>query len=206
MESGPLLGILGAGVIVAAIEAGSFKTPYPMLVQHAMFAIGSILVFGGAMTTLAFFARLTGAGLSLIVITMTGALCAGTWARLDAEPLRSYARLSKAVAERASPSARLICYHRYVQALPFYTRRRVIVVGPLSELRFGAERDPDAADYFYSSDQDLLRLWYGPGESVIVLDADDLTRMRNQLGPFTVIGIEHTKRAIVNHGEQLVRD
>ena len=206
MESGPLLGILGAGVMVAAIEAAAFNTPYPMLVQHAMFAIGSILIFGGAMTTLAFFARLTGAGLSLIVITMTGALCAGTWARLDAEPLRSYARLSKSVAERASPSARIICYHRYVQALPFYTRRRVILVGPLSELRFGAERDPNAGDYFFTSDQDLFRLWYASGENVIVLDNSDLARLRGRLGPFTVIGSEHTKRAIVNHGEQLVRE
>jgi 4-amino-4-deoxy-L-arabinose transferase-like glycosyltransferase len=131
MESGPLLGLLGAGAIIAAIEAASFRTPYPMLVQPELFAIGGILVFGGAMTMVAFSARLTGAGLSLIVITLAGALCAGTWARLAAEPMRSYATLSREVAERA-PNAKIVCYHRYVQGLPFYTRRRVIIVGPLS--------------------------------------------------------------------------
>ncbi len=205
MESGPLLGLLGAGVIIAAIEAASFRTPYPMLLQPELFAIGAILLFGGAMTTVAFSARLTGAGLSLIVITLAGALCMGTWARLAAEPLRSYASLSRAVAERA-PSAKIVCYHRYAQGLPFYTRRRVIIVGPLSELRFGAERAGDAKDYFFTSDDDLLRLWDQPGDSVLVLDADDLARLKDRLGNFTVIAVEHTKRAIVNHGEQLASE
>lgn len=205
MESGPLLGLLGAGVIVAAAEAARFRTPYPLMVQPAMYAIGGILVFGGAMTTLAFLSRLTGAGLSLIVITLTGALCAGTWARLDAEPLRSYAALSRTIAERA-PAATVICYHRYVQALPFYTRRRVILVGPLTELRFGANHARDANDYFFTSDDDLMRLWYRPGSKVLVIDAPDLARLKNQLGVFTVIAREHTKRAIVNASEQLVRN
>jgi 4-amino-4-deoxy-L-arabinose transferase-like glycosyltransferase len=61
MESGPLLGLLGAGVIITAIEAASFRTPYPLLLQPELYAIGGILVFGGAMTTVAFSARLTGA-------------------------------------------------------------------------------------------------------------------------------------------------
>jgi 4-amino-4-deoxy-L-arabinose transferase-like glycosyltransferase len=205
MEAGPLLGLLGGGVIVAAAEAAHFRTPYPLMVQPAMYAIGGILVFGGAMTTLAFLSRLTGAGLSLIVITLTGALCAGTWARIDAEPLRSYATLCRTVAERA-PGATIICYHRYVQGLPFYTRRRVILVGPLSELRFGAEHARDAAEYFFTSDEDLMRLWYRPGEKVLVLDEPDLARLKSELGAYTVIAREHKKRAIVNASEQLVRN
>jgi 4-amino-4-deoxy-L-arabinose transferase-like glycosyltransferase len=204
LEAGPLLGLLGAGVIVAAIEAASFRTPYPIMVQPALYAIGGVLLFGGAMTALAFWTRLTGAGLSLIVITIAGALCAGTWVRLDAERMRSYAVLCRTVAERA-PGAKVICYHRYVQALPFYTGKRVIVVGPLSELRFGAERAKDAGEYFFSSDADLLRLWYAPQETVVVLEASDLARLLHRLGPFTMIATEHSKRAVVNHGETLVR-
>ena len=204
MESGPLLGLLGAAVIIAALEAASFRTPYVLLLQPELYAIGGILVFGGAMTTVAFSARLTGAGLSLIVITLTGALCASTWARLAAEPLRSYASLSRAIAERA-PNATLICYHRYVQGLPFYTRRRVILVGPQSELKFGAQHAADAERFFFTTDDDLLRLWNRPGDAVLVLDAGDLARLKNRLGNFTLIAVEHTKRAIINHGEQLAR-
>ncbi len=205
MESGPLLGLLGAGIIIAAMKAASFRTPYLMLLQPELFAIGGILIFGGAMTTIAFSARLNGAGLSLIVITLAGALCAATWARLAAEPLRSYASLGRAVAERA-PNAKIICYHRYVQGLPFYTRRRVILVGPLSELRFGAEHAPDADKFFYTTDNELLRLWNQPGDTVLVLDAGDLARLKDRLGNFTLLAVEHTKRAIINHGEQLARD
>jgi 4-amino-4-deoxy-L-arabinose transferase-like glycosyltransferase len=204
MESGPLLGLLGGGIIIAALEAASFRTPYLMLLQPELFAIGGILVFGGAMTTIAFSARLNGAGLSLIVITLAGALGAGTWARLAAEPLRSYASLSRIVAERA-PNAKIICYHRYVQGLPFYTRRRVLLVGPLSELKFGAEHASDASDYFFTSDSDLLRLWNQPGDNVLVIDAGDLARLKDRLGNFTLLAVEHTKRAIINHGEQIAR-
>jgi hypothetical protein len=205
MESGPLLGLLGAGIIIAAMKAASFRTPYLILLQPELFAIGGILIFGGAMTTIAFSARLNGAGLSLIVITLAGALCAATWARLAAEPLRSYASLGRTVAERA-PNAKIICYHRYVQGLPFYTRRRVILVGPLGELRFGAEHAPDADKFFYTTDNELLRLWNQPGDTVLVLDAGDLARLKDRLGNFTLLAVEHTKRAIINHGEQLARD
>ncbi len=205
IEAGPLLSLIGAGVIIAALKAASFSTPYAMLAQPAMYAIGGILVFGGAMTTLAFLARLTGAGLSLIVVTMAGALCAGTWARLYTEPLRSYAALSRTIEERAS-GATLICYHQYVQGLPFYTHQRVVMVKEPLELKFGADRAPDAAEYFLRSDEDLLYLWDRPGEKVLVLDAFDLARLKSRLGTFTVIGAEHTKRAIVNSSEQLARD
>jgi hypothetical protein len=205
MESGPLLGLFGAGIIFAAMKAASFRTPYPMLVQPELFAIGGILLFGGAMVTVAFSARVTGAGLSLIVITLAGALCAATWARIAAEPLRSYASLSRQIAERA-PGAQIICYHRYVQGLAFYTRRRIILVGPLTELRFGAEHASDAGDYFFTSDSDLMRLWHRPGDIVLVLDAGDLARLKDRLGSFTLLAVEHTKRAIINHGEQLARE
>ncbi|HVN29857.1 MAG TPA: glycosyltransferase family 39 protein [Candidatus Binataceae bacterium] len=204
MESGPLLGLLGAAVIIAALKAASFRTPYVLLLQPELYALGGILVFGGAMTAVAFSARLTGAGLSLIVITLTGALCAATWARLAAEPLRSYASLSRAIAERA-PDARLICYHRYVQGLAFYTHRRVILVGPQSELKFGADHARDADKFFFTTDDELVRIWNRPGDAVLVLDAADLARLKDRLGNFTLIAVEHTKRAIVNHGEQLAR-
>jgi len=206
MEAGPLLGLLGAGVIFAALNAASFRTPYPLLVQPELFAIGGILLFGGAMVSVAFSARLRGAGLSLIVITLAGALWASTWARIAAEPLRSYATLSRQIAERA-PAAQIICYHRYVQALPFYTHHRVIVVGTsLSELQFGAAHAPDASDYFFASDSDLMRLWQRSGDVVLVLDAGDLARLKDRLGNFTLLAVEHTKRAIINHGEQLARE
>lgn len=201
IESGPMLAVLGLCVAGVAAAAPMLRTPYPMAARSATFAIGAILVAGGVAAALVFARRAAAAGLTLIVLTLALALCAGTWARLQAEPLRSYARLSKRVAELA-PGATLICYHRYVQALPFYTHRRVILVGPRSELEFGAERSPDREEFFLNTDEDLLRLWNSAGLKVLVLDEPDLDRLRDRLGLFTLIAKEHTKRAIeIRRGE-----
>ena len=43
LESGPMLALLGAGAIVAAIAAAQFRTPYAMAARPALFAIGAIL-------------------------------------------------------------------------------------------------------------------------------------------------------------------
>ncbi|MGC1678132.1 MAG: glycosyltransferase family 39 protein [Candidatus Binataceae bacterium] len=195
-ESGPMLGILGAGVVAAAVLAPIFRTPYPIYVQPALYAIGAILVAGGAVTAAAFFSRRNAAGLGAIVITTALALGAGTWARIEAEPLRSYAVLGREVAARA-PAAELICYHRYVQSLAFYTKRRVILVGTKTELGFGAALASDEKDYFFRTDADLMRLWEAPGAKVIVLDAPDLERLRARLGDYKLIGSEFHKRAIL---------
>lgn len=196
IESGPALSLAGVGLLVAAAEAAHFRSPYVLAVQPALLAIGAILLLGGIATTAMFAARRAAAGLGAIVITMALALIAGGWARLEAEPLRSYAALGRAVAEKA-PGAALICYHRYVQSLAFYNRRRVILVGPKSELDFGAHRADDAADWFFDTDGQLLALWERPGPAVLVIDAVELARLRERLGDFELIAAEGHKRAVL---------
>ncbi len=196
IESGPMLALLGAGVIVAAIAAPQLRTPYVMAARPAMYAIGAILVAGGAVTTAMFVARRNPAGLAAIIVTLALALIAGGWARLETEPMRSYAVLSRAIAE-AAPDAAIICYHRYVQSLAFYNRRRVVLVGGRTELDFGSRLDPDAREWFLNSDEQMFRRWDQPGRVVIVLDAGDLARMKERLGDFDVIAIEGRKRAII---------
>ncbi|HZC46647.1 MAG TPA: glycosyltransferase family 39 protein, partial [Candidatus Acidoferrum sp.] len=196
LESGPMLALLGAGVIVAAIEASHFRTPYVMTARPAMLAIGAILLAGGAFTTAMFATRRTGAGLVAIVVTLALSLIAGGWARLETEPLRSYAGLSRTIAADA-PDAAIISYHRYVQSLPFYNRRRIILVGGRTELDFGARLDPDAGEWFLKNDEQMFRRWEQPGRVVIVLDGGDLARMKERLGEFDVIAVEGKKRAIL---------
>jgi 4-amino-4-deoxy-L-arabinose transferase-like glycosyltransferase len=198
IESGPLLAMLGAGVIIAAIEAAQFRTPYVMAARPAIYAIGSILIVGGVATTLLFSTRRTAAGLGAIAVTLALALVAGGWVRLETEPMRSYATLSRAIAEQA-PDATIICYHRYVQSLAFYNRQRVVLVGGRTELDFGSQLDPDAHLWFLNNDEQMFRRWERPGPVVIVLDAGDLARMKERLGEFDVIAVEGKKRAIVRH-------
>jgi 4-amino-4-deoxy-L-arabinose transferase-like glycosyltransferase len=196
LESGPMLALMGAGVMVAAIEAAQFHTPYVQAARPAMYAIAAILLAGGMVTTLMFMGRRTAFGLGTIVLTLGFALIAGGWARLETEPMRSYADLSRAIADKA-PDATIICYHRYVQSLAFYNRRRVILVGGRTELDFGSRLDPDARMWFLNNDEQMFRVWEQPGRKVIVLDAGDLARMKERLEEFDIIATEGKKRAII---------
>jgi len=196
IESGPMLALMGVGVIIAALAAAQFRTPYVMAARPAIFAIGAILLAGGAITTAMFIARRSAAGLGAIVVTLALALIAGGWVRLETEPMRSYAGLSRAIA-RTAPDADIVCYHRYVQSLPFYNRKRVVLVGGRTELDFGARLDPDAHQWFLSTDDQMLRRWEQPGRIVVVLDAGDMARMKESFGDFDVIAVEGKKRAIL---------
>jgi 4-amino-4-deoxy-L-arabinose transferase-like glycosyltransferase len=196
IESGPMLSLLGAGVFIAALAAPQFRTPYVMAARPAMYAIGAILLAGGAVTTLMFITRRMTAGLGAIVVTLAFTLIAGGWARLETEPMRSYAGLSRAIAERA-PDATIICYHRYVQSLPFYNRHRVVLVGGRTELDFGARHDPDAIEWFMNNDEQMFRRWERPGPVVVVLDVGDLARMKERFGEFDLVASEGKKRAIL---------
>jgi 4-amino-4-deoxy-L-arabinose transferase-like glycosyltransferase len=204
-ESGPLLGILGAVAIAAGIFATRFASPYPVYVQRALLGVGGVLVVGGAIVTALFLGRLNGAGITALILTMAFALMGASWARIEAEPLRSYAGLARAIALRA-PDATVICYHRYVQALPFYTGKRAVLVGARTELGFGSRLAPDADEYFLRNDADLLRLWQTAGGKVLVLDETDLVRLSEQLGAFRVIGAEFHKRAIEKLGDRADRE
>jgi hypothetical protein len=161
-----------------------------------MYAIGAILITGGVVTILMFVTRRTAAGLAAIVVTLAFALIAGGWARLETEPMRSYAGLSRAIAEKA-PDSDIICYHRYVQSLPFYNRKRVVLLGGRTELDFGSRLDPDARGWFMNNDDQMFKRWEQPGQVVVVLDAGDLARMKERFGDFDVIAVEGKKRAII---------
>ena len=171
--AGLLTSLIGAGTLALPALAPRFGGPYLTLAREPLIAIGTILLVGGLLTGALF--RRGRLELALIALTLTsaGGLIAGTYGRIAVEPMRSYAELSRSVAAQ-EPNSVLICYHRYIQALPFYTHRRVIVVGSRSELGFGAAHSADARDYFFNSDTDLVRLWKRAVKSVLLIDQSDL--------------------------------
>jgi len=200
--AGLLTSLIGAGTLALAALAPHFGGQYLTLAREVLLALGTILLVGGFLTAALF--RRGRLELALISLTLTSAagLIAGSYGRIAVEPMRSYAELSRSVAAQA-PQAALICYHRYIQALPFYTRRRVILVGSRSELRFGAAHSANARDYFFDSDADLVRLWNRPVKSVLLIDQPDLDRLRPLLGNIRVIASERRKRAVVRVDNQV---
>jgi hypothetical protein len=188
--------VVGAGALAVVLFGRGIGGTYLTLGRPALIAIGTILVAGGVLTAALLSRRRLETGLLSLTLTSAAALFAASYGRLALEPMRSYAELSRSVAIQA-PDAVLVCYHRYIQALPFYTRRRVILVGSRSELGFGAAHSPDAGDYFFASDADLVRLWNRPTKSVLLIDQPDLDRLKPALGNIRVIATEHKKRAVV---------
>ena len=197
---GVVLSLLGVAMLVVAMTAPLFRSPYVVAARPALYALGLVGVVGGALVGEIFRHWRLDAGLAAMVLVTALALGTGTYVRLEAEPLRSYAALSRTVEERA-PDATLICYPRYVQALPFYTHRRVILVGAPTELAYGERHATDGNRYFFRSEKDVLRLWNMPGPVVLVIDERELNRLRSRLGEFTVIGSEWRKRAILKARE-----
>ncbi|MGH7841946.1 MAG: hypothetical protein ACREQT_10555, partial [Candidatus Binataceae bacterium] len=94
--------------------------------------------------------------------------------------------------------ARLICYPRYIQSLPFYARRRVILIGAKTELAYGAAHSPDAAQFFFTRRADLLRLWNQPTPTVLIVDRAAFTPLASSLGPYTVIAADARKIAVTH--------
>jgi len=167
-----------------------------LLLGHAPIAtMAAILLLGGGAAMLN--SQRSGVACLVSIAVMTAAvLIAASYARIAMEPMRSYDALSQQVA-RKQPKAVLISYGRYVQALPFYAKRRVILVGNPSELRFGAEHDAVASQFFLVNDADLIGLWKKEDSAVLVIDERDLERLRPQLGAYQLVAAEHHKLAVL---------
>ncbi len=199
VESGGLLIVMGVAAGVIALMAAHIRTPYVMAARPALNAAAAIFIAGGIAATICFIGRRATLGIGCVVAAMAFALVAGTYARIEVEPLRSYADLCRAIAGTAG-DAPIICYHRYVQALPFYNRRRVILLGARTELDFGARHDPEMRQWFWNKDEQLFDFWNAPGEKVVVLDEADLERMKPHLTGFTIVAAEGRKLAIIKRG------
>jgi 4-amino-4-deoxy-L-arabinose transferase-like glycosyltransferase len=186
----------GIGTFALGLGATRFANPYLILVHPSLIASGLILFVGGTISAASFARPCLRSGFAAVVATVALALMAASYGRLEVEPRRSFAAFSREVAARAG-DAQIICYGRYVHAMPFYTRRRVILIGPLTELRFGAERASDAKSYFFDSDDALLRLWRQPNPVVVILDQSELNRLRPMLGAFRIIAQARGKLAVM---------
>ncbi|HXR25826.1 MAG TPA: glycosyltransferase family 39 protein [Candidatus Binataceae bacterium] len=193
---GPMLGIIAAGVLTVAAFADRFASPNPAMVQPALHAAGLVLIVASMLCFATFWGRRTVTGIATLALATAALLIVAGYGRLLAEPARSYAQLARLIAQRA-PDARLICYPRYIQSLPFYTGRRVILVGAPTELAYGAAHASDGPNYFFTRRADLLRLWNEPQPSLLIVDRGAMPALAKSLGAFTIIAEDHKKIAVM---------
>jgi 4-amino-4-deoxy-L-arabinose transferase-like glycosyltransferase len=195
---GPALCIGGSGAIIFAALAPMVHNRDVALLAHVISITGVMILVGGVLSSAGLLRARFETGLTVVVIATAAALIAATYGRIDVESLHSWAPLAREVEARA-PSATLIDYHRYPQAIPFYTRRRVLLVGPfLSELSFGADHIADRQRYFLLTDADLLARWRQPPSAVLIIDQSDFTRLAPQLAPARIIARQGHKLAVAS--------
>jgi 4-amino-4-deoxy-L-arabinose transferase-like glycosyltransferase len=109
-----------------------------------------------------------------------------------------YRRLGITIREQARPQDLVILYNHYVQGIPFYARRRAIVVGGHGELDFGS-RQGDQSAYFWQRDGRLLQAWGSPRHVFLVINRVELEPLLPRLQPAPrQIGAEGKKVLVVN--------
>ena len=70
-------------------------------------------------------------------------------------------------------------YGAFRQGLPFYTKRRTILVDAVGELQFGADRAEDRAGYFLTH-ADFQKLWNSPRRVFCLFKRDAMPLIREK--------------------------
>ena len=191
------MAVAGVAVLIVAALAPRLHSPNPMLVRTALYAAGAVLIIGGIMSAVAFWWRRPMVALGAFGSAAAVLIIVLSYGRLMAEPARSYTALARTIARRA-PDAVLVCYPRYIQSLPFYAGRRVILIGAETEFAYGAEHSPDAAQYFYKSPKDLQRLWNTTPAIILVIDRSAFPPLEESLRPFQIVAQDGKKLALAH--------
>jgi len=93
-----------------------------------------------------------------------------------------YRRLGVTIREQARAQDLVILYNHYVQGVPFYARRRAVVVGGHGELDFGSHQGDQSA-YFWERDGRLLQAWRSPRHVFLVINRLELEPLLPRLQP-----------------------
>lgn len=187
LAGGPLMAACGA---VLPLVVSHWRMP---LIAPALLAGGPVMFATGwgvravlrRGRPLQAYAALAIGWLALLAVATTGRVAANAY-----RPLGQSARAAM------GPADRLAIYGPYVQSVPFYSRRRVIMIAAKGELTFGSEHGDHAA-YFWPSADDLRREWARPGRLFVVIKRDDLARLDPPLDPSPTVLAAHRNRLLV---------
>ncbi len=176
----------------------------PSLMADTLVALAALTVTSLAALLVAQRGRKPAAAIGALALGVLTALGLMIKARADAQPLGSYRALARAIEPYLASGCELASYRHFVQALPFYTGHREALVDYRGELApFGRAREARAS--FIATDEDLVRLWRGPGCAVLIVNRADLPHVRTLLGSdIRVIGCEGKKLALYS-GKSAIR-
>ncbi|MDR3581430.1 MAG: glycosyltransferase family 39 protein [Oryzomonas sp.] len=101
------------------------------------------------------------------------------------------------LAQQATSQGGCLVSFGYEQSLPFYTRKRVVVVGDRGELDFGSKQGDQRA--WFVDETGFIRLWQKKQPVVVLLKRTDFERIAPQLVPnASILGYKGKKMLICN--------
>lgn len=107
------------------------------------------------------------------------------------------------LAQQATSQGGCLATFGYEQSLPFYTGKRVVVVGDRGELDFGSRQGNQTA--WFVDETDFMRLWQRERPVVVLLKRADYERIAPQLVPEPlVLGYKGKKMLICNRTKCLL--
>ena len=74
--------------------------------------------------------------------------------------------------------------------------KKAPAAGAKTELAYGAAHVPDASQFFFTSRNDLLRLWKEAQPAVLVVDRKALPQVQKSLEPYKVVASDTRKLAL----------
>lgn len=87
----------------------------------------------------------------------------------------------------------------YEQSLPFYTQRRVVVVGGKGELEFGSKRGDQTA--WFIDENRFLKLWQGEWQVVTLLKRGEYEHIASSLVPAATILFQKGDKLLISNRE-----
>ena len=188
---------------IVCIILGVGCLAYPHLARAPKISAGGGIIMGGVFLLMGVIAlRNTARGRTapLFAGLAITALLAGIFA-----PPVIYARIAQRkssrelallVREKAGKDA-IVAAFGYEQGLPFYARRRVIVVGDRNELEFGS-RQGDHSAWFIEREQ-FDRLWAGPAPVFALIYLNDLESFQKTTQPPLILLGKEGRRALITN-------
>jgi len=184
--------LLGAGTHALATRVLYARWWTQAAAVAAVLGPAAAVVVGGALAALA--VRRRGVAVVLVAATLAVGLAVVEQARATFPSYRALGTIARA---RGREADRLVTVGRFLQGLPFYARRRTVVVGPPGPLDFGVGfREGRALRW---DEARLVRAWNGRRRLFVVVTPKDWRRLRRRLDrPATVIAAEHGRVLVTN--------
>ncbi len=162
--------------------------------------IGGVVAAGGiAMYSIGRAASRAAYAIGAIALTMVAVMPLAERLREDASSISTYRSLARTVQPYLAGDCTLASYRHYVQALPFYTRRRETRVEYWGELSEFSARSQGKSPFLIGSEARLRQVWSSGGCMILIVNDRDRNALADSLKPApVVIGCEGKKLALYN--------